>query len=103
ALGRKRGVMISGGQSVARLAKHFGLLTEQRLHGLTVIVRDLPMIDIVELVTDGALDIDEGAKAIPAPVHAPLPPPAVAHGRTMSQRLARLEEDVHGLQGGLGE
>ncbi|GJT87240.1 hypothetical protein Tco_1068957 [Tanacetum coccineum] len=29
--GRKRGAMISRGQFVARLAKHFGLLTEQRL------------------------------------------------------------------------
>ncbi|GKD89932.1 hypothetical protein Tco_1365439 [Tanacetum coccineum] len=29
--GRKRGAMISGGQFVARLAEHFGLLTEERL------------------------------------------------------------------------
>ncbi|GKA82711.1 hypothetical protein Tco_0789459 [Tanacetum coccineum] len=28
ASGRKRGAMISGGQFVARLAEHFGLLTE---------------------------------------------------------------------------
>ncbi|GKF41247.1 hypothetical protein Tco_0124589, partial [Tanacetum coccineum] len=50
ASGRKRGAMISGGQFVARLAEHFGLLTEERLQGLTVIVRDLPMIDMAELV-----------------------------------------------------
>nr|GEX36893.1 hypothetical protein [Tanacetum cinerariifolium] len=35
---------------IARLAEHFGLLTEERLQGLTVIVRDLPVIDITELV-----------------------------------------------------
>nr|GEU56781.1 hypothetical protein [Tanacetum cinerariifolium] len=33
----KRGAMISGGQFVARLAEHFGLLTKERLQGLTVI------------------------------------------------------------------
>nr|GEY89732.1 hypothetical protein [Tanacetum cinerariifolium] len=38
------------GQFVARLAAYFGLLTEERLQGLTVIVRDLPEIDMAELV-----------------------------------------------------
>nr|GEV60799.1 hypothetical protein [Tanacetum cinerariifolium] len=41
--------MISGGNFVARLAEHFGLLTEQRLQGLTMIVWNLPMIDMVKL------------------------------------------------------
>ncbi|GKC94439.1 hypothetical protein Tco_1159881, partial [Tanacetum coccineum] len=50
ALGRNREVMIYGGQFVARLAKHFGLLTEERLRGLARIVRDLPMINMAELV-----------------------------------------------------
>ncbi|GJS75360.1 hypothetical protein Tco_0725241 [Tanacetum coccineum] len=50
ASGRKREVMISGGQFVACPARHFGLLTEERLRGLTVIIRDLPMIDMAELV-----------------------------------------------------
>ncbi|GJV01267.1 hypothetical protein Tco_1334836 [Tanacetum coccineum] len=49
AFGRKQGAMISGGQFVARLAEHFGLLTKERLHWLTVIVRDLPVIDMAEL------------------------------------------------------
>ncbi|GKD75627.1 hypothetical protein Tco_1333909 [Tanacetum coccineum] len=31
ASGRKQGAMISGGQFVARLAEHFGLLTKERL------------------------------------------------------------------------
>nr|GEU71687.1 hypothetical protein [Tanacetum cinerariifolium] len=34
---------------------------------------------------------------------APEPPPAAGPARTMSQRLCRLEEDVHGLRGALGE
>ncbi|GJR89246.1 hypothetical protein Tco_0213257 [Tanacetum coccineum] len=46
----KLGAMIFGGQFVARLAEHFGLLTKERLQGLTVIVQDLPMIDMAELV-----------------------------------------------------
>ncbi|GKE42808.1 hypothetical protein Tco_1470092 [Tanacetum coccineum] len=34
----------------ARLAEHFGLLTDKRLRGLTVIMRELPIIDMAELV-----------------------------------------------------
>nr|GEZ63122.1 hypothetical protein [Tanacetum cinerariifolium] len=49
ASGRKQRAIISGGQFIARLAEHFGLLTEERLHGLTLIVRDLPVIDMAEL------------------------------------------------------
>ncbi|GKE18631.1 hypothetical protein Tco_1426208, partial [Tanacetum coccineum] len=83
ASGRKRGAMISRGQFVARLAEHFGLLTEERLQGLTVIVRDLPVIDMAELV--------------------PQEPPTAGPAKTMAQKLARLEEDVHGIRGALGE
>ncbi|GJW61741.1 hypothetical protein Tco_0111076 [Tanacetum coccineum] len=50
ASGRKRKAMIFGGQFVARLAEHFRLLTDQRLQGLMVIVRGLPMTDMDELV-----------------------------------------------------
>ncbi|GKD78752.1 hypothetical protein Tco_1341373, partial [Tanacetum coccineum] len=50
ASGRKRWAMISRGQFVARLVEHFGILTKERLQGLTMIVRDLPMIDMAELV-----------------------------------------------------
>ncbi|GJT16850.1 hypothetical protein Tco_0875556, partial [Tanacetum coccineum] len=35
--GRKSGALIYGGQFVGRLAEHFGLLTEERLRGLTII------------------------------------------------------------------
>ncbi|GKC80106.1 hypothetical protein Tco_1130880, partial [Tanacetum coccineum] len=50
ASGRKGKAMIFGGQFVARLAEHFRLLTNQRLQGLMVIVRGLPMTDMDELV-----------------------------------------------------
>nr|GEW95508.1 retrovirus-related Pol polyprotein from transposon TNT 1-94 [Tanacetum cinerariifolium] len=76
--------MISEGQYIARLAEHFGLLTEERLHGLTVIVRDLLIIDMTELPVAAAAasvdaedspDVDEGPETVSIPVHAPPPPP----------------------------
>ncbi|GJV43268.1 hypothetical protein Tco_1427804 [Tanacetum coccineum] len=78
ASGRKQGAMISGGQFIARPTEHFGLLTEERLQGLIVIVRDLLVIDIAELarlhisgapeIVEGAPDVVEGDQAVPAPV-----------------------------------
>ncbi|GKE10810.1 hypothetical protein Tco_1414361 [Tanacetum coccineum] len=50
AAGRKSGAHISGGQFVARLVEHFGLLTDEILRGLTVIAPELQMIDMAELV-----------------------------------------------------
>ncbi|GJW22028.1 hypothetical protein Tco_0032650 [Tanacetum coccineum] len=50
AVGRKSGAHISGGQFVARLAKHFEILTTKILGGLTVIAPELPIIDMAELV-----------------------------------------------------
>ncbi|GJS50415.1 putative ribonuclease H-like domain-containing protein [Tanacetum coccineum] len=47
--GRKQGARMSGRHFVARLAKHFRLLTEERLRGFTVVVRDLTVIDMDEL------------------------------------------------------
>ncbi|GKB24022.1 hypothetical protein Tco_0863423 [Tanacetum coccineum] len=96
----------------ARLVKHFGLLTEERFWGLTVIAPTLPVIDMAELgslklcgrapgVAQDALAVDEGVQAISAPVQA-LPPPAAA-ARTMPQRMARLEEDLHEIRGALAE
>ncbi|GKE19916.1 hypothetical protein Tco_1431428 [Tanacetum coccineum] len=84
------------GSFVARLAKHFGLLTTEILGGLTVIAPELPIIDMGELpdaaagapgVAQDAPIVDEGGQADPAPIQAP-PPPAAA--RTMPQRMARL-------------
>ncbi|GJY92808.1 hypothetical protein Tco_0508590 [Tanacetum coccineum] len=80
---RKRGAMISGGEFFARLAEHFGLLTEQRLQGLTVIVRDLP--------------------TIPTPIQVPQSPPAAGPTKSLPQRVARLGEEVHRIREALGE
>ncbi|GKB32050.1 hypothetical protein Tco_0871451, partial [Tanacetum coccineum] len=93
--GRKQWVMISGGQFVARLAEHFGLLTKERLQGLTVIVRDLPVIDIAELEGDvegvaeeapvaprGGDEDEEMPQAVP-------PPP-----RIQGERISRLEGET---------
>ncbi|GKA81997.1 hypothetical protein Tco_0788745 [Tanacetum coccineum] len=77
AAGRKSGAHISGGQFVARLAEHFGLLTAEILRGLTVIAPDLAIINMVELpdvaasapvVAEDAPVVDEGDQAISAPM-----------------------------------
>ncbi|GJT60488.1 hypothetical protein Tco_1004021 [Tanacetum coccineum] len=47
---RKSRAHIFGGQFMARLAEHFGLLTAEILGGLTVITRELSIIDMAELV-----------------------------------------------------
>ncbi|GKB52067.1 hypothetical protein Tco_0902820 [Tanacetum coccineum] len=81
--GRKNGARLFGGYFIGRLAHHFGLVSDDGLRGLSVVARELPLIDIV----------DEGVQANPAPMQAPQqPPPPPATGRTMPQRLGRLEE-----------
>ncbi|GJR04947.1 hypothetical protein Tco_0527931 [Tanacetum coccineum] len=50
---------------------------------------------------EDAPDVDEGAQAVPAPIHAP-PPPSPAAGRTMPQRLGRHEEEIQGLRYDVG-
>nr|GEZ90004.1 hypothetical protein [Tanacetum cinerariifolium] len=79
ASGRKSGALILGGQFVARLDEHFGLLTEERLLGLTIISPTLPVINMDELVRLQIL------------------------ARSMPQRMDRIEEDVCKIRGALGE
>nr|GEZ46813.1 hypothetical protein [Tanacetum cinerariifolium] len=50
------------------------------------------------MMAEDALVVDKGASAIPAPSQAPQP-----SAWTMAQRLAKVEEEVHEIQGGLGE
>ncbi|GKF02490.1 hypothetical protein Tco_0029413 [Tanacetum coccineum] len=112
AAGRKSGALISRGQFVARLAEHFGLLTKERLRGLTIIIDDTwawvalgpeSQPDVAAGAPEAAKDalaVDKGDQAVPAPVQTPQqppPPPPPAAGRTMPQRLGRLEEEVQGL------
>ncbi|GJR59076.1 hypothetical protein Tco_1501238 [Tanacetum coccineum] len=47
--GRKSGARLSRGYFIGRLADHFGLVSDEGLRGLSVISRELPMIDLHEL------------------------------------------------------
>ncbi|GKC25375.1 hypothetical protein Tco_1027525, partial [Tanacetum coccineum] len=100
--GRKSGARLLRGHFIGTLAHHFGLVSDDGLRGLSIMTHELPVIDMGELVklniwgAEDAPDVDEGAQAVPAPIHAP-PPPPPAMGRTMPQRLGRLEEEIQGL------
>nr|GEW93272.1 hypothetical protein [Tanacetum cinerariifolium] len=48
--GRKSGARLSRGHFIGRLARHFGLVSDDRLRGLSVMTRKLSLIDIGELV-----------------------------------------------------
>ncbi|GKB08529.1 hypothetical protein Tco_0836841 [Tanacetum coccineum] len=114
--------LILGRQFIARLAEHFGLLTEDRLQGLTVIAPALPIIDMTELVRlqiyaefgdiwawvpagPARQEGDAGGVAEEAPVALgggdedeempkAVPPPP----RTQGERIARLEDEVHSMR-----
>ncbi|GJU87822.1 hypothetical protein Tco_1295368 [Tanacetum coccineum] len=48
--GRKSGARLSRGNFIGRLAHHFGLVSDDGLRGLSVVARELPLIDMGELV-----------------------------------------------------
>nr|GEW35543.1 hypothetical protein [Tanacetum cinerariifolium] len=75
----EKGAMISGGQFVARLAQHFGLLTEEILQGLNGWVALGP-----ERQPDAAAGAPEISRGAP-------------------HRMARLEEDMHNIHKALVE
>ncbi|GKA38309.1 hypothetical protein Tco_0730860 [Tanacetum coccineum] len=94
ATGRKSDAHISGGQFVARLAEHFGLMTAEILQGLTVIAPTLSVIDMAELVRlqiCEQLD-DTWAWVAMGPERQP-----------DAMRMDRLEEDMHEICGMLAE
>ncbi|GJT10608.1 hypothetical protein Tco_0857650 [Tanacetum coccineum] len=99
--GKKSGAMLSVGHFIGCLAHHFGLVSDDGLRGLYVVTRGTKRQPVAAAAAPGdvedAPDIDDGAQAIPAPIHAPPPPPPVA-GRTIPQRLGRLEEEIQGLR-----
>ncbi|GKD67073.1 hypothetical protein Tco_1309181 [Tanacetum coccineum] len=49
AKGRKSGTRLSGGHFIGCLTAHFGLVSDQGLRGLSVVTRELPLIDLHEL------------------------------------------------------
>ncbi|GJR52704.1 hypothetical protein Tco_1403225 [Tanacetum coccineum] len=71
---RKHGAMISKGHFVARLVEHFGLLTEQRLQGLTVIDQRGSRMLRLELPRMLQVPLLSMREAVSAPVQAPQPP-----------------------------
>ncbi|GJT85683.1 hypothetical protein Tco_1067400 [Tanacetum coccineum] len=81
--------IISGGHFIGRLAMHFGLGPERQQAAATG----------AHEADDAGLAAEEGAQEIPilapAPAHAPPPAP---QPRTTSQRIERVEEDVHDLR-----
>ncbi|GJV57295.1 hypothetical protein Tco_0762128 [Tanacetum coccineum] len=46
---------------------------------------------------EDALDVNEDAQAVPAPIHVPPPLPPLVAGRTMPHRLGILKEEMQGL------
>ncbi|GJW42937.1 hypothetical protein Tco_0071736 [Tanacetum coccineum] len=48
--GRKNDARLSGGHFIGSLAHHFGLVNDDGLRGLSVVTRELPLIDIGKLV-----------------------------------------------------
>ncbi|GKC67310.1 hypothetical protein Tco_1099908 [Tanacetum coccineum] len=48
--GRKSGARLSGGHFIGRLAHHFGLVSDDGLRGLSVVARELSLIEMGELV-----------------------------------------------------
>ncbi|GJS34874.1 hypothetical protein Tco_0533256 [Tanacetum coccineum] len=103
AAGRKSKAHISCRQFVARLAEYFGLLTVEILRGLIAWVamgpeRQPNAATGAPGVAQDAPAVDEGVQAVLTPVQEP--PPAA---RTMPQRMARLEEDMHQIHEALAE
>ncbi|GKA87501.1 hypothetical protein Tco_0809265 [Tanacetum coccineum] len=112
--GRKRGARLSSKYFVGCLVEHFGLVTEEGLQGLIVVVGELQMVGIDELVRlrickrfgDTLAWVASGLErqqADPVPVQAPEPPPAAAQSRTMPQKMAIVEKEVHGIRESLDE
>ncbi|GJY28416.1 hypothetical protein Tco_0404183, partial [Tanacetum coccineum] len=87
--GRKQEAQMSGGHFIARLADHFGLLTEESLQGTTIVVRELGEINLDELAR---LQICESLGDVWT---------WVAQGP--ERQLSNLEEEVYGIQVTLGE
>ncbi|GJY45534.1 hypothetical protein Tco_0434597 [Tanacetum coccineum] len=71
--GRKSGARLSGGYFIGRLAHHFSLVSDDGLRGLSVVTREIPLVDMGELVK---LNIcreigDEWAWVAPGPKRKP--------------------------------
>nr|GEU44555.1 hypothetical protein [Tanacetum cinerariifolium] len=79
-LKRKSGAMLSEGHFIGHLARHFGLVGDDGLRGLSAVACELSLIDMER-------------QQAPQP-----PPPPLVAGRTMPQRLGRIDEEIQGLR-----
>ncbi|GKF00592.1 hypothetical protein Tco_0027515 [Tanacetum coccineum] len=117
--GRKSGARLSGGHFIRRLTMHFRFVSYEGLRGLQVVTRELSLIILHEL---GRLNIctrygdtwawvaqgperqpDDAAGAYWAAEDAPAVDDDMSQAvpsppRTQGERIARLEEEVHGMR-----
>ncbi|GKD98527.1 hypothetical protein Tco_1382424, partial [Tanacetum coccineum] len=109
--GRKSRAKLSGGHFIGGLAMHFGLVSDKGLRGLQVVTRELPLIDLHEL---GRLNIysrfgdtwawvaqgPERQQGVAAGAHKADEAGLAAEegAQTISQRIERIEEEVHDLR-----
>ncbi|GJU94052.1 hypothetical protein Tco_1318808 [Tanacetum coccineum] len=95
---RKSGARLSGGHFIGRLTMHFGLVSNEGLRGLQGPKRQQATTAGAHEVDEAGLAVEEVASEIPAPSQAPPPPSPAPHPRTMSQRIERMEDEMHDLQ-----
>ncbi|GJV07114.1 hypothetical protein Tco_1344770 [Tanacetum coccineum] len=104
--GRKSRARLSGGHFIGRLAMHFGLVSDEGLRGLSETWTWVALgPERKQGVPAGAHEADKAGQAtkevapeIPAPAQAPSPPPPALQPCTISQRIERVEEEVHHLR-----
>ncbi|GKE45168.1 hypothetical protein Tco_1472452 [Tanacetum coccineum] len=92
--GSKSRARLSGGHFIRRLTVHFGLVSDEGLRGLQ---RQQVATAGAHEANKAGLAINEGAQDTLAPAQAPLPPPPTPQPQTMSQRIERIEEEMHDL------
>ncbi|GJV76745.1 hypothetical protein Tco_1508329 [Tanacetum coccineum] len=112
AVGRKSGARLSGGHFIGRLAHHFGLVSDDGLRGLSVVARELPLIDMERQqvaaasalrVAEDAPAVDEGDQDVWAPVQAPQqppPPPPAAEIDDRSGEILHMDDFMYGTADG---
>ncbi|GJR92263.1 hypothetical protein Tco_0264437 [Tanacetum coccineum] len=107
ASGRKRGAMIFGDLPMIDMAELVRLQICEELDDTWAWVAPGP--ERQQVAADGALEVsedepvvDEGALAVPAPIQAPQPPPAVGPSKTMAQRLESSLADLAGKENSIG-
>ncbi|GKB68232.1 hypothetical protein Tco_0929644 [Tanacetum coccineum] len=94
--GRKSGARLSGGHFIGHLAHHFGLVSDDRLRRLSVVARELPLIDMGELVKlNICIDLgDDWAWVAPGPERQQV---AAAGAPAVAEDAPAIDEGYHGV------